>query len=98
MSGKINTKFAVREMKIMEDCLKKLGFAYSKEGEHLVIARAYNDIVISEDGISCDTVNHGEVEQIQFEYGKEFAIQGVEQRGEMYEMEETKDELILYVN
>lgn len=98
MSCKIQTKFAIREMRVMEDTLKKMGFAYDKVEGKLVISRPHYPIEISENEISCDSMNSREIDNIKVEYAKTVAINGIEERGEMYQMEETENEITILVN
>ena len=96
MSCKIQTFFAVRNMKIMQDSLNKLGFNYTEKGDGtLAIKRRYKNIVISEDMISCDSANQHEVNKIKVEYGRNLGISIVEEMGALYKVEETKNEIVI---
>ena len=98
MSSKVQTKFAVREMKVMEDNLKKLGYTYSKnQNGTLSIDRRYHKIEISENSVDYDSDDASIANKIKFGYTKELAIRDTEERGEIYEIEETSDEITILV-
>lgn len=98
MSAKIQTQFAVNNMKIMEDTLNKQGFKFTKRGDTLVLQRRWNDTVISAKGISYDSDNNGEIDKIKSEYTRTVAINKIEERGEVYEVQETANEITILVN
>ena len=95
MSCKIETAFAVREMKIMEDTLQKLGYSFSKMNNSLTIKKRFNNIIISHTKVSCDSDNTIEVEKIKSEYSKNVYVSEFENEGVIYEIEETKNEIVI---
>lgn len=97
MSGKIIISFAVTNMLLMEDTLKRLGHSYTKNKNGLSIPRSYYNIEINENKISSDSMNRLEVEKIKFEYQRDFQIHERAIRGESYEVAETKDEIVILV-
>jgi hypothetical protein len=99
MSGKIQTIFAIRDTKIMEDTLKKLGYCIDqKSGKMIITSKSGYAITLSEDQIECDTVDKREVDNIKIEYSKAYAVNMVESKGELYTYEETEDQITILVN
>jgi len=99
MSGKIQIKFAIREMKIMEDMLSKMGYKInSKNGQLTTTSKSGYQMKISSEGIQFDSVDKVEVDNIKIEYSKAYATSDIESRGELYQVEETADEIIFLVN
>lgn len=96
MSCKIQTLFAVRDLKIMEDTISRMGYKYEKQNEKLTIKKRYNNIVISEQMVTCDSDNKNEVDKIKIEYGRDLGVSIVEEMGALYQVEETKDEILIY--
>lgn len=97
MSGKAEVQFQVTNMQLMQDTLTKLGHKFTKHGDVLSISRPYYAIEISKDKISCDTMNTGEVEAIKVAYQKDFQINERTLRGEIFEVTETRDEIVIMV-
>ena len=95
MSSKIQTQFAVREMKIMEDTLNKLGFTFKKQNEQFVISKRYNNIVISANKMTHDSGSTTDVEKIKSEYTKATCIAKLEEEAALYEVTETEQEIII---
>ena len=91
MSGKIQTIFKIREMRVMEDTLNKMGYSFTEENGQIVIAKRYNNIIISENKITSDTTERNEVSKIKCEYSKNLVVKDLEIEGMMYEVEETAD-------
>lgn len=98
MSGREEILFEVTNIQIMEQTLKKLGHKYVKTGNVLSIARAYHPIEISNRMISCDTMNSHEVGIIKVEYQRDYQIYERAVRGEIYEMTETSNEIVITVH
>jgi hypothetical protein len=103
MSSKIVLSFQVTNMLIMEDTLKRLGHTFSKivNGqfvEGLSIDRPYFHIDITKDQIVHDSMDRRDVERIMYEYQKDFQVHERTVRGELFEVTETKDEVVILVN
>lgn len=97
MSGQIITQFAVREMKIMEDTLKKMGFSFSKKEKSLIVTlKNSRQATIKEEEIICYDYDKKEIDKIKIEYGRNLAISLAERDGLLYEMIETEDEITIY--
>lgn len=97
MSEKIQTQFAVKNLDMMERVLQKQNIDFAKNGDELRVSRSYHDIVINKDGISCDSMNQREVDNLKIQYSKDFAIETVEQQGEMYQVEEDSKAITILV-
>ena len=99
MSCKIHTQFAVREVKIMEDTLEKLGFSFTKSGNQLVLKNRdnYNNVSISESKITYDRGAAHDVENIKSEYQRNVEIARLDEEGSLYEVEETREEITIFV-
>lgn len=96
MSCKIQTKFAVRDLRIMEDTLKKLGYEIDKRtGAMRVTSHHGYGIDISNEQISCDSMDKKEVDGIKIGYSKALAISTVEKEGALYEIVENENEIII---
>jgi len=96
MSCKIQTQFAVREMKIMEDTLKKLGYSFNKHSGTLqVTGHSGYGITVAENEIHYDSVDKSNVDTIKVEYSRALALSMVEKEGALYQMEETNNEIII---
>lgn len=98
MSCGITTKFTVSSMRVMKEVLEKLGHSFTEAKGKLVIARKYNNIVIKEETFDYDFDDVGMVEKIKYEYTKSVALETLENRGELYQVQETNSELIVTVN
>jgi hypothetical protein len=97
MSQKIQTKFAVREMKIMKDVLNKLGYDFNERGAGLIVTgKSGYSITINEEKINFDSIEKETVNKIKIEYGRSRAIALAQLEGSNYQMEETADEIIIY--
>lgn len=75
MSAEIKVQFEVRDMLIMKDTLKRLGYDYKEMGEHRVeIASHYRPIAIDSNSgeISFDNVDQKKVDKIRQEYMVDF--------------------------
>jgi len=97
MSGKIEMEFQISNLEILENTLRRLNLAYDKKENKIVLARDYNSIIISNNNISCDTADVSEIELIKSEYQRDFQIFERNVRGEVYEVVDTKDEIIITV-
>jgi len=97
MSGKVEVTFEVTNMDVMQQTLEKLGHKFTKNGEVLTIARSYYNIEIAKNKISCDSMNTGEVERIKVEYQRDYQLYERAVRGEIYEMTETNNEIVIMV-
>jgi hypothetical protein len=98
MSGKVITAFNVTNMLLMEDTLKRLGHQFTKTKNGLTIARAYYNIDITENEITCDSMNTSEVEKIKSEYQRDYQVQERALRGETFEVTETSNEIVIMVH
>jgi hypothetical protein len=98
MSGKVITAFNVANMLLMEDTLKRLGHQCSKTKEGLSIARAYYNIDIKANEITCDSMNTSEVEKIKAEYQRDYQLRERALRGETFEVTETSNEIVIMVH
>jgi len=98
MSGKISVLFEVKNMTIMEETLKRLNHAFSKQDNSLIVKRSYYNIVIEKNNISCDSMNRNEVESIKAEYQRDFQIHERTIRGETFEVTETSNEIVIMVH
>lgn len=97
MSAKVVRSFEVTNMAIMKSTLKRLKFNATKTEKGFSISRAFYDIEISKDKITCDSVNKSEIEKIQAEYQRDFQLNERALRGEVCEVSETKDEIVITV-
>lgn len=98
MSGKVVTAFNVTNMLLMEDTLKRLNHKFSKTKNGLSIARAYYNIDITANEITCDSMNTSEVETIKSEYQRDYQLRERALRGETYEVTETSSEIVIIVH
>lgn len=97
MSGKLTLEFKVENMSIMEETLKRLGQTFTKKNNILSIDRPYYPIQISEEKVSCDTMDNSLVAIIKSQYQKDFQIYERTIRGESFEVTETTDEIVITV-
>jgi hypothetical protein len=97
MSGKITCSFEVTNMLIMENALKRLGHTARKTKEGLNISRNYMPIIISKNEISGDSMDKALIETIKAEYQRDYQINERAVRGEVFEVTETKDEIVIMV-
>lgn len=97
MSGKLTLEFKVENMTIMEETLKRLGHNFTKKENTLSIDRPYYPIIISEEKVSCDTMDNNLVAHIKSEYQRDFQILERTLRGESFEMTETNEEIVITV-
>ena len=88
MSVKIQVQTTIRDLKLAEDAMKKLGYQYSKDSNGaLRISRSYQDIVVRDDGnVDCDSMDKGMIVNIKKEYNRAMVIREVENNGEIYDV------------
>ena len=101
MSGKGVIQFQVTNSEMLEKTMSRLGHKFEMkktEPWKAVIRRPYNNIEISKDKVSFDTVDRQLVEQIQYEYQKDFQVFERTMRGETYDLVETTDEIVITVH
>lgn len=85
MSMKITAQCTIRDSKLLEEALNKLGFAFSKDGSVMRISRNYHNIEINTANgeLSFDNMDKGMVDKVQVEYMRKFAMKDIQSRGEM---------------
>lgn len=88
MSAKIQIQTTIRDLKIAEDAIKKLGYSYTKEANGtLKVSHSYHAIVIDgTDKMTYDDMDKGRVVNIKKEYNRAMVIREVEANGEIYDV------------
>ena len=101
MSGKGIIQFQITNCEMLKNTLTRLGHSFEmKKSEpwKTIIKRPYNNVEISKDNVSFDTVDREMIEQIQYEYQKDFQVFERTMRGETYDLVETTDEIVITVH
>lgn len=98
MSTKVIISFQVTDMLIMEQSLKKLKHEFSKNSNGLSIKRSYQNIDITKEQITYDSMDRNVVEKIMYEFQKDFQVHERIIRGELFEVTETSNEIVILVN
>lgn len=74
MSREVHVQFSVKSVAIMKTALTNLGVSYTEQGDRLVVARNYHNIVIdtAADQISYDDMDKKRVDSIKQAYSIAF--------------------------
>jgi hypothetical protein len=91
MSAKVTGLIEIRDMKILQDTLKKMKIDFTANDKNVSISRRWNNIVFNHDKVTYDDVDKNIVTNISVEYAKNFKISELDQLGEVYQVEETND-------
>ena len=99
MSANAKTKFQVTDVELMKSVLTQEKIAFTENEAAITVKRPYNNLVFSKtsDNVSYDSDDINLLNKIKTSYSKSLAIKTVEIRGESYAIQETENEVTIFV-